>query len=280
VADGPLAGRAVLVTGGGSGIGLACATRLAVDGALVTICGRTRDRLEAAVAVIELEAPGRARFVVADVTDESDVQDAVQAAAEPLGALWGAVASAGGADWLGPIVMAPVDAWRRVLDLNVTGTFLTIKHAGARMARAGGGSIVAISSIAAVASHRWFGAYGPGKAGIEAVVAMAADELGAANVRVNAVRPGLVATDLTGFVTAGGPVLDDYLAQMPLARVGQPEDIAHAVRFLVGPESSWITGAVLPVDGGHGLRRGPDYSTLLEPAYGAALRGVLAEDAP
>jgi NAD(P)-dependent dehydrogenase (short-subunit alcohol dehydrogenase family) len=133
-----------------------------------------------------------------------------------------------------------------------------------------------MSSIAGSRTHRWFGAYGPAKAGIEALVAMAADELGGSDVRVNAIAPGLVDTDLVGMVTAGGPVLDDYLEQMPIRRVGTVEDIASAARWLVGPESSWVTGQVLHVDGGHSLRRGPLYEAFLEPAFGAdGLRGVV-----
>ncbi|MEY2474417.1 MAG: hypothetical protein QOK28_3746, partial [Actinomycetota bacterium] len=127
-----------------------------------------------------------------------------------------------------------------------------------------------------VRSHRYFGAYGPAKAAIEALVEMGADELGPSNIRVNAVRPGLVDTELVGAITAGGPVLADYMAQMPLARVGTVDDVAAAVRFLAGPESSWITGQMLALDGGHGVRRGPDFTAYAEPAYGAdALRGVV-----
>ncbi len=94
---------------------------------------------------------------------------------------------------------------------------------------------------------------------------------------MNAIRPGLVDTELVGFVTAGGPVLDDYLACMPISRVGTVEDIAAAARFLVGPESTWVTGQLINVDGGHQLTRGPDYRSLVEPIYGAdALRGLIS----
>jgi NAD(P)-dependent dehydrogenase (short-subunit alcohol dehydrogenase family) len=94
------------------------------------------------------------------------------------------------------------------------------------------------------------------------LVKVAADELGASGIRVNCVEPGLVATELVSFITAGGPLLDDYHLQMPLERVGNVDDIASAVRYLAGPESSWITGEMLAVDGGHHLRRGPNYELL------------------
>lgn len=277
---GGLEGASILITGGGSGIGLGCATRFARDAANVTICGRTEERLAAAVEQIRTEAASGAtvQYVVADVTEEADVIAAVAAAAGITGSLDGVVACAGGSETLGPITQMEVGAWRRTIDLNITGTMLTIKHAAPIMAKAGAGSIVGISSIASSNVHPWFGAYGPGKAGIDHVCQLAAIELGASGVRVNAIRPGLVDTDLVTFVTDGGPVLDDYLACMPISRVGTVEDIAAMARFLIGPESTWLTGQLINVDGGHQLSRGPDYRSLVEPLYGAdALRGIVSE---
>lgn len=276
--QGGLEGASVLVTGGGSGIGLGCAQRFARDGAHVTICGRTETRLAAAVEQIRVSAGAGAtvQFAVADVTHEEDVVAAVALAAGVTGALDGVIACAGGSETLGPITMMDVEAWRRTIDLNITGTMLTIKHAAPIMARAGAGSIVGISSIASSNVHPWFGAYGPGKAGIDHVCQLAAIELGASGVRVNAIRPGLVDTELVGFVTAGGEVLDDYLTCMPIARVGTVADIASMARFLIGPESTWLTGQLINVDGGHQLTRGPSYRSLVEPLYGAdALRGLV-----
>lgn len=275
---GGLEGAGALVTGGGSGIGLACAARFARDGAAVTICGRTQEKLEAAAEEIRAAAPeATVAWIVADVVDEGQVQAAVAKAAEPTGRVDVVVASAGGSETIGPIHTLDADAFRRTLELNVLGTFLVLKHVSPGMARAGTGSFIALSSIAGSLTHRWFGAYGPGKAGIEALVAMAADEMGPSGVRVNAIAPGLVDTELVGAVTAGGPVLDDYLEQTPLGRVGTADDIADAARFLAGDESSWITGQTLMVDGGHSLRRGPDFRGFLEDVFGAdALRGIPA----
>ena len=101
--------------------------------------------------------------------------------------------------------------------------------------------------------------YCVGKAGIEMLVKVAADELGEHGIRVNAVQPGLVDTELVGFITAGGKLLDDYLEQMPVSRVGTVDDIAAVVAFLAGPESTWVTGQMIGIDGGHQLRRGPHY---------------------
>ena len=108
--------------------------------------------------------------------------------------------------------------------------------------------------------HLW--AYGVSKAGICFLAETAAEELGPLGIRVNAVAPGIIDDELMSFITAGGPLLDDYLAQMPLGRVGTVEDVAAAVRYLIGPESSFVTGETLGVDGGHHLRRGADYSLL------------------
>jgi NAD(P)-dependent dehydrogenase (short-subunit alcohol dehydrogenase family) len=275
---GGLEGMAALVTGGGSGIGLGCAVRLAADGAHVTICGRGQERLDKGVAAIQAAAgPGvTVQSIAADVTQEDQVVAAVARAASVTGNLDGVIASAGGADWLGPVTQLPLDAWRRVMAVNVDGTFLTLKHAAQIMAKQGGGSFVGISSIAGARPHRWFGAYGVAKSGIEALCQMAADELGASGIRVNAVRPGLVATDLTVAMTTIPAIREDYLSQMPLGRVGQVEDIAALCRFLIGPESTWITGQVIGSDGGHALRRGPDFSAILEGSYGKdGLRGIV-----
>jgi NAD(P)-dependent dehydrogenase (short-subunit alcohol dehydrogenase family) len=107
-------------------------------------------------------------------------------------------------------------------------------------------------------THRNLGPYAVGKAGLEMLVRNAADELGRYRIRVNAVRPGLVPTEMAAVLHDNDAVREDYLAQMPLGRLGTPDDVAAAVRFLAGPESSWITGQLLGVDGGHSLRRGPD----------------------
>lgn len=271
-----LAGSAVLITGGGSGIGFGCAEALVSAGVHVTICGRSEERLASAAEGIDTSSGGSVRYVVADVTNEDEVSAAVAAACERTGRLDGVVASAGGNETISPITQIDTDAWRRTVELNVTGTMLTMKHAGRALVRAGGGSFVAISSIAASNTHRWFGAYGVAKSGVDHLVQLAADELGASLVRVNGIRPGLTRTDLVAMITEGGPVLEDYQACTPIPRVGEVEDIANLVRFLLGPDSSWITGQVVNVDGGQMLRRGPDFRSMLEPLYGAdGLRGVV-----
>lgn len=255
----PLQDQAALVTGGGSGIGLACARALLRDGASVTIAGRTEDKLVAAVADLRSDAPAGASVAhaVCDVADEEQVIAAVETAAGLTGELQLCVAAAG-TGTMAPVVAMPAEEWDKVMGINLTGAFFTLKHAAARMVEAGGGSFVGISSIAAPLTHRFMSAYCVSKIGLEALVKTAADELGQAGVRCNAVRPGLVPTELAAALDGDPQVRDDYLAQMPLRRVGTVDDVAAAVRYLCGPESSWVTGEALGVDGGHHLRRGPD----------------------
>jgi NAD(P)-dependent dehydrogenase (short-subunit alcohol dehydrogenase family) len=128
----------------------------------------------------------------------------------------------------------------------------------------GGGSIIGMSSGAGHFPHRWLWAYGASKAGVEEVCRYAAEELGGDGIRVNVVQPGIIDDELMAPITGGGKLLDHYLSNMPLGRVGTVNDVAEAVRFLAGPESSWITGACLPIDGGHHLRSGADYSLLFQ----------------
>ena len=261
-----LDGKTALVTGGGSGIGLACARHLVRDGATVTIAGRSADKLRDAAAALLRDAPSGAevRAVACDVTDEAAVEAAVRAAGGS-GGLDIAVANAGGGA-AGSVLTTSVEEWRFTLDVNLTGAFLTVKHAGRAMAR--GGAIVAVSSIAGVLTHRFMSAYCASKAGLEMLVRCAADELGGLGVRVNAVRPGLVPTDLAMPLTADQAIVDDYLDQMPLARLGKTDDIAAAVRWLAGPESSWVTGQCISIDGGHSLRRGPRVDAMVEALLG------------
>ena len=264
---GELEGYGALVTGGGTGIGHACAAALAADAAAVTICGRTESKLiDSAERANTLAAHGGSvQYRVADVTDETAVAALAAAAAEPTGSLDVVVANAGGGGGLGPYQLQDTAEFKRVLDLNVIGTMLCVKHAVPHMLEAKGGSFVGMSSIAGGLTHRWFGAYTAGKAGIEAIMRNAADELGDANIRFNAIRPGFIATEIMEGIPRDSGVYASYIENTPMNDVGTPEDVASLARFLAGPESRWITGQVIAVDGGHSLRRGPDFSEFAGP---------------
>ena len=229
--DLPLDGKAALVTGGGSGIGLETARVLRADGATVTICGRTEERLREAAEEVNGDGSGRPdlRWCVADARDEAAVEAAVAAASEPLGGLHLAVASAGRGG-LGPIIATPLEEWEDILATNLTGTFLLFKHAGAAIARSGGGSMVAISSIAAAVTHPFMGPYCVSKAGVNMMTRCLALELAPDLVRVNAVCPSDVATPfLYGQAEKyGGDDPQGYLAALREVRPGHHVACHHA----------------------------------------------------
>ena len=256
--EGLLSGYGVLVTGGGTGIGRSCAAEAGRQGAKVMICGRTRSRLEEAAS--SLESSGiDVEVTVADVTVETDVVTTLEAAVAWAGNLKGVVANAGGGGMFAPYHLQDVAEFRRVLDLNVVGTMLCVKHAVPRLVAAGGGSFVGMSSIAATATHPVFGAYPVSKAAVDAMMRNAADEYGPAGVRFNSVQPGFVTTEIMERIPRDSSVFESYLANTPLGGVSAPEDVASVVAFLLGPASGRITGQAVAVDGGHNLRSGPDF---------------------
>jgi NAD(P)-dependent dehydrogenase (short-subunit alcohol dehydrogenase family) len=260
-----LQGLSVLVTGGGTGIGKACAARLVADGATVTISGRTQASLEAAAEDIAGAAAqaGSIRIVCGDVTNEDDVVRMLASATGADKTLHGCIANAGGGGMPMPYAQVDTAEFMRVLNLNVLGTMLCMKHCLPLMVAAGGGSFVGMSSLAGHITHPYFHAYCAGKAGVEAMMRNAADEYGKDKVRFNAIRPGFIATEVMEGIPPDSEVYRSYVENTPMGDVGQPEDVAELARFLVGPESRWITGQCINVDGGHSLRRGPDFSSFV-----------------
>jgi NAD(P)-dependent dehydrogenase (short-subunit alcohol dehydrogenase family) len=270
--------RTYLVTGGGSGIGKGVVAGLVAAGASVMIVGRNPDRLAGAVKEIESSAAGSGsiRYEPADITNEEEATRAVDAVTAWHGRLHGVVHCAGGSETIGPITQVDSELWRRAVDLNVNGTMYVLKHSAREMVRGGGGSFVGISSIAASNTHRWFGAYGVSKSALDHMMQLAADELGASWVRVNSIRPGLIRTELVAAVLESPELSEDYRLCTPLPRPGEVEDVANLAMFLLSDAASYVTGQVINVDGGLMLRRGPDFSAMLEPVFGAdGLRGVV-----
>jgi NAD(P)-dependent dehydrogenase (short-subunit alcohol dehydrogenase family) len=278
----PLSGRRALVVGASSGIGRASARLLLEDGASVTLAGRTEAKLRetaAALAPAARAGGGSLSWLACDAMRTEDVRRAV-AQAEAGERLDVAVAVPGGGMFC-PVLAYDEDRFDEEVRGNLRPQYLVLKHAGLAMVRAGGGSIVAISSTAAVMSSPFLSAYCAAKAAVDQLVRVAADELGALGVRVNAVRPGLTRTGTTVPFFEQGEMLGRFLDQQPLPRGGEPEDIARAVRFLAGPESSWVTGQCLTVDAGNTLRRFPDLSDLTRQVVGDAVwNAVRRGDAP
>jgi NAD(P)-dependent dehydrogenase (short-subunit alcohol dehydrogenase family) len=151
------------------------------------------------------------------------------------------------------------------LHVNIITAFLVVRYGVPMM---NGGSIVCMSSTAAVLPFAYLPAYHTSKGGLENFVRAAAEELGSAGIRINAVRPGLTRSDATGPMFASPDILDRFVAEFPLGRAGEPDDIAQAVRYLAGPESSWVTGQSFAVDGGNEIRKNPDLSDMIALMYG------------
>ena len=255
--EAPLAGVGALVTGGGGGIGRAAALRLARDGAVVTLMGRTAQTLQDAAAGILAAAPqGTVNCQVGDATDAVDVRAAVDKTESMSDRFGVCVAIVGGGGPPTPLLMIDehdlMESYRR----NIVSTLVAIQASTPAMVRGGGGSIVCVSSSTAGRIVPMMGTYVSSKVAMEALMQTAADELGHLGIRVNAVRPGLTRTDSVAVarVFADEERVNEYLAGVPLGRVGVPDDIAGAIGYLAGPESSWVTGQILAIEGGNLLR--------------------------
>lgn len=248
---GRFTGRVALVTGGASGIGLAATRKFVADGARVVV----GDIDEEALGAVADELGDDVATLRCDVTVEDDVARLASAAVEHFGGLHIALANAGTAT-IAPLVDLDLGEWSRVLDVNLTGPMLTIKHAARRMGD--GGSIVATASLNAVQAGNGMGAYCVSKAGVAMLVEVAAIELGPAGIRVNAVGPGLVRTPLTqgAFIIPG--VVEEYEENTVLGRHAEPEEVANLVAFLASDEAGFITGSLHLVDGGAHAKRYPD----------------------
>jgi 7-alpha-hydroxysteroid dehydrogenase len=253
-------GKVAFLTGGATGIGLACARAVVQGGGRVMLAARRREVLEQVAG----ELGSSASFVECDVTSDASVDAAVAATIDKFGALHCAV-NAAGMGMAGPITGQATEAWQMTLDTNLTGVMRCVRAEARVMKQAGGGSIVNISSIAGTLTHKWMSAYCVSKAGVNMLTRCAADELGEHNIRVNAVMPSLVETELAVTLTSNEDAIAEYKRLMPLARVGKPMDVGGIVAFLLSDDASWITGQCIGVDGGHTIRQGPDLVELFRP---------------
>ena len=241
-------GKVAIVTGAASGIGRATALRLAIEGAAVACVDRARDGATRTAREIEA-AGGRALSVLADVTDERDCARIVDETLARFARLTTLVNAAG----VGPAavdVAPPPDEFRRVVEINLTGTYLPSRAALEALRASGTGSITNLSSIYGLVGGSRAPSYAASKGGVANLTRQLALSW-APQVRVNCICPGVIETPLTASLLSDASWVEAALLKYPLARFGQPEEIASAILYLASDEASWVTGVALPVDGGY-----------------------------
>jgi 3-oxoacyl-[acyl-carrier protein] reductase len=238
-------GRAALVTGGGRGIGRAIALGLAAEGASVAVCARTRSQCDEVAA----EIGGRGLALELDATDPGSCERAVAEATARLGRLSILVNAAGISPVRQRAELHDVDAWRRIIDVNLTGSYLMTRAAAAQLLD-GGGSVVMVASVTGLVGSPRLAGYGASKAGLVQLTRTLAREWADRGVRVNALCPGYAETELTAAMLAVEHLRDQVLAQTPLGRLATLDEIVAPALFLLSDEASYVTGAALLVDGG------------------------------
>ena len=248
---GELDGRVTLVTGGSRGIGRAISLELARAGAHVAVNYASRsDAADAVVAEIRA-AGGTAVALGGDVADPAQAAALVEQAEEALGDdLYNVVCNAG---ITRDNLMSRIadEDWRAVIDVNLGGTFHVCKAASRKLLRKRRGAIVTMSSVVGVHGNAGQTNYAASKGGVIALTKALAKEVGSRGIRVNCIAPGYIATELTDVLN--DQVRAAILASTPLARLGDPEDVARVTRFLLSDAAAYVTGAVIPVDGGMGM---------------------------
>jgi len=242
-----LAGQVAIVTGGGRGIGEVISKRLASEGASIAIL--ELDPLSGERVASELTASGaRALCLQCDVTKRDAVSRAVDGVVAALGDVTILINNAG-IGRRAPFLDLADDAWNAVLGVNLTGAFIVAQEVCRRMAKSGRGSVVNLASAAAHMAHSEQAVYSVSKAGLEALTRVMAFELAPLGIRVNAVAPGTIATEfLAGMLTEEAKA--ERVRRIPLGRLGDPEDVASVVAFLVSDDARYVTGCSLPIDGG------------------------------
>ncbi|MCX4680846.1 SDR family oxidoreductase [Streptomyces sp. NBC_01433] len=246
--DTEFAGRAALITGGASGIGLALAGRLAASGAAVVVADYDEEAARKAAA--ELKGTGaKAAAVVMDVTDPASVEAAVRFTVDTFGALHLAVNNAGIGGPSNPTGEYAIEDWNRVVATNLSGVFYSMRYELPAIVAAGGGAVVNMSSILGTNGFAGSPAYVAAKHGVVGLTKTAALEYAAQNVRINAVGPGFIDTPLLR--NAEGPARDHLISLHPAGRLGTAEEVAELTAFLLSDKASFIHGSYHLVDGGY-----------------------------
>jgi NAD(P)-dependent dehydrogenase (short-subunit alcohol dehydrogenase family) len=247
-----LAGKSAVITGAANGIGRATADVFAEEGARIVasdIDAEGLDRLRA-----DLEGRGAdCATVVGDVSNPADAQRMIAAAVEAFGRIDILVANAGVIP-LGSVTESSPEDWDHVMSVDGRGMFLTCKYAIEAMLQSGGGAIVCLSSISGIAGQSRQAAYGPAKFVASGLTKHLAVEWAGSGIRVNAVAPGTIRTEAVRRLPeqpGGTEYIEEIKKQHPMGRLGEPDEVARAIAFLASDEASFITGAILPVDGGY-----------------------------
>lgn len=249
-----LTGRVALVTGGSSGIGLGIATALAAAGADVAIWGRDPQRAAAAAERVRGAGSGRVLALSCDVADEQAVEEACAATVSELGRIDACFANAAVSAVAPSFAELTLEDWRRVLAVDLDGTFLTFRAVVRHMlARGGGGSLVATSSRLAASGQPRAQHYSAAKGGIVSLVRSLAWELGPHGIRANVLLPGWIETPMTEAIIAKPKVAERVLPQIPAGRWGQPADFAGIAVYLASDASAYHTGDSFIIDGGYAL---------------------------
>ena len=242
--------RVAIVTGAGKGIGQACAFAFAKLGAGVILNGRSEAPLAETLEMIE-QFGGKALLVVGDVSDESVAKDTVSLAMKEFGRLDFAVNNAGISPWVGTTAECTLESWQQVISINLTGTWLGMKYQIPAMMEMGGGAIVNMTSVAALRTFEGYSPYSASKWGVVGITKVAAKEFASKGIRVNAIAPGSIETPLFMNVVQSTPnSRADYEAQTPMKRIAKSEEVAAAATWLCSGAASYVTGTVVPVDGG------------------------------
>ena len=245
-----LEGKAALVTGAGSGIGRAAAEVFAREGARVIVSDVNVSGGEETVATIQKKG-GEARFIRCDISKPAEVEALIRGTVEAFGRLDCAVNNAGISGVMAPTADYPEEMWDRIMATNLKGVWLCMKQEIQQMLKQGGGSIVNTASAAGLVGVAMAPAYVAAKHGVVGLTKTAALEYAKANIRINAVCPGVVRTPMITVATDGHPEIEAaVIAAEPVGRMGQPEEIGEALVWLSSSAASFITGAALPVDGG------------------------------
>jgi NAD(P)-dependent dehydrogenase (short-subunit alcohol dehydrogenase family) len=243
-----LSGRRALVTGASRGIGLAIAEAFADRGADIVITGRKAETLEKAAASLRLK-DGKVTPLACHQGDPEAIDKLFQQLDKQGFTADIVVVNAATNPTYGPLVETEPAAWQKVLDVNLTGAWLTARQAGRRMVEQGKGTLIFMASLAGLDPFRGLGAYSVSKAGVIALMKTLAKEL-APKVRANAIAPGLIETRFSAALFENREAYRQVMAGTPLGRHGQPEDVVGAAIFLASEASAYVTGQVLVVDGG------------------------------